>query len=811
MAASIETRIAHLRDEIRRHDHLYYVVGKPRISDREYDKLYDELKRLEAEHPELITPDSPTQRVAGAPIEGFAHIAHTLPMMSVDNTYDEPQLREFDERVRKGLGGEPYRYVVEPKIDGVAVALHYENGLLVRALTRGDGRVGDDITHAARTIPSIPLRLSDKDHPKFVEPRGEIVWPTELFRKFNDERAKRGLELFANPRNAAAGTLKQLDPRNITGRGLQFIAHGFGVIEPLRSEFLSEVYEQFAAWGIPASPHREIANTVDDIIARIPQWDEARHVLPFETDGLVIKVDALHQRDVLGATSRYPRWCIAYKFAPEQGESVVRAITFQVGKLGTLTPAAEMDPVLLSGTTVRNASLHNFDQVDRLDVRVGDTVIVEKAGEIIPQVIRVVKEKRPPGAKPVQRPTKCPVCKGEVQQDEGGVYLRCINPTCPAQIKERLTHFAGRDQMDIEGLGEVVASALVDVDWVKDYSDLYNLHNKDLQHLRLPDKPLGPRAAAGIISAIDRTRTIPLAEVLNRLGIDQFTAESSAALQRKFPTLPDFLSASTESISAAIPLQRALAEELWQTLHPITPKDLGKRIEYLASPKRLGIAGLGGIRAAKLVEHGLVHSLGDLYKLNEKQEVLAVLPFPNTLGPKGAANLLSGLETSKSRPLSRLLAALNIPHVGASTAELLADHFGTMDALESASQDELLEIEGIGPELARSIYSFFQSDPGRKVIKRLADAGVNMVQPRRRRTGGPLEGKIVVVTGTLEGFSRKEIQDLIKELGGKVAGSVSKKTDVVVYGESAGSKLDQAKKLGVKTVDESEFRKLVGR
>ncbi len=692
MSASFRQQIERLREQIRRHDHAYYVLGKPRISDAEYDKLFDELRRLEAEHPELVSPDSPTQRVAGQPIEGFEHVAHTQPMQSVDNTYDEAQLREFDERVRTGLGGEAYRYRVDPKIDGVAVALHYENGLLIRALTRGDGRVGDDITHAARTIPSIPLRLNGENVPKFVEPRGEIVWPTESFRQFNEERARKGLELFANPRNATAGTLKQLDPKNITGRGLQFVAHGFGVIEPLSAEYTSEVYQRLEQLGIPASAHREVVDSMDEIIERLAEWDERRHKLAYETDGLVIKVDALHQRDVLGSTSRYPRWCIAYKFAPEQGESVIRDIDFQVGKLGTITPRAVMDPVLLSGTTVRHATLHNFDQVDRLDVRVGDTVIVEKAGEIIPQVIRVVKEKRPKGAKPLARPTKCPVCKGEVHREEGGVYIRCINPTCPAQLKERLTHFAGRDQMDIDGLGEVMVTKMVDKQdpktgkaWLESYADIYEL----------------PKRRDEIV----------------KLEIEQ---------ERK-----------TDD---------------------------------------------GGVKTT-LVQ----------------------------FGEKRTEKLLAGVEKSKKQPLSRLLAALNIPHVGSATAELLADHFGEMNALMAASEVELMEIEGIGPELAASIRHFFHTDAGSKVIERLAAAGVNMTQPRRARAGsGPLAGKTVVVTGTLEGYSRKEIQDLIKQLGGKVAGSVSKKTDLVIHGESPGSKLDKAKELGVRTVDEAEFRKLIG-
>ncbi|MDO8629201.1 MAG: hypothetical protein Q7R41_01805, partial [Phycisphaerales bacterium] len=472
---SVTKGIEQLRDEIRKHDHAYYVLARPVISDREYDKFFDELKKLEEEHPELVTPDSPTQRVGGAPIAGFKQVAHAIPMMSVDNTYNSDQLREFDERVRKGLGGETYRYLVDPKIDGVAVSLIYEGGLLRQAITRGNGKTGDDITHNVRTIRSVPLRLrADPETPlrlrargqgeatpntplppggrgqgegalghastgaglpDLLEVRGEIVWPTEDFEKFNAKLEAEGKEPFANPRNATAGTLKQLDPKNVTGRGLVFVAHGTGRIDPLSAATASELFEQLQRWGVPVSPNREVADSIEAIIDKLDEWDTRRHKLPYETDGLVIKVDAFDQRDVLGATSRYPRWCIAYKFAPERAETRIKYVDFQVGKLGTITPRAVMEPVLLSGTTVRHATLHNFDQVDRLGVMIGDTVVVEKAGEIIPQVVEVVLKKRPKDAKPIARPTKCPECGGEVEQDEGGVYIRCINPTCPAQLK----------------------------------------------------------------------------------------------------------------------------------------------------------------------------------------------------------------------------------------------------------------------------------------------------------------------------------------------------------------------------------------
>lgn len=685
MSATSNNRIERLRKDIRGHDHAYYVLGQPVISDREYDRLLEELRALETAHPDLLTPDSPTQRVGGSPATGFRHVTHAVPMLSVDNTYDAAQLREFDARVRKGLGGESYRYVVDPKIDGVAVTLRYEAGKLAFAATRGDGKTGDDITHNARTIRAIPLTLSGDDVPLVLEVRGEIVWPTEAFRKFNAERERAGEPLFANPRNATAGTLKQLDPKNVEGRGLTFVAHGFGEIDPLRFSTDSALFEALKRWGIPVSPYRTVVDSVEAIIEKLPEWDERRHGLPYETDGLVIKVDALDQRDALGATSKYPRWCIAYKFEPERAESVIRNVDFQVGKQGTITPRAVMEPVLLSGTTVRHATLHNFDQVDRLDVRIGDTVIVEKAGEIIPQVIAVVPEKRPKAAKPVKPPTRCPVCEGDVEKDEGGVYLRCINPACPAQLKERLIHFCGRNQMDIEGLGEVLVEKMVDKGWLKSFADIYDL----------------PR----------RRGEIPLIQIEQ----ERKTDEGTKVTQTQF-------------------------------------------------------------------------------------------------GAKRTEKLLEGIQRSKRRPLARLLAALNIRHVGTSTAELLADHFGTMEKMAVATEDQLQEVEGIGPELAASIRHFFTSDAGRRTIARLAEAGVNMTQPKRTvAADSPLAGKTVVITGTLTSMGRKEAQDLIKSLGGKPAGSVSKKTDLVVYGEEAGSKLDKARELGVTAVDETEFLRMIGR
>lgn len=669
MASRIEQEIESLRAAIREHDHHYFVEGKSVISDREYDRLFERLKQLEAEHPELITADSPTQRVAGAPIEGFEHVTHRVPMLSIDNTYNEADLRAFDDRVRRGLDGEPVEYLVDPKIDGVSASLRFEHGRLVLGATRGDGQTGDDVTANVRTIRSIPLRLHGTGWPDVLEVRGEIYWPRAEFDRFNAAREQRGEEPFANPRNATAGTLKSLDPREVAGRGLAFCAHGHGEVRPLKFDRASQLFDRLERWGIPTNLHRRLLRTIDAVIEFLHDWDARRRTLPYETDGLVIKVDRFDQRDALGATSRFPRWCVAYKYAAEQAESVIEAVDVQVGKLGTLTPRAVMRPVQLSGTTVRHASLHNFDQVERLDVRIGDTVVVEKAGEIIPQVVRVVKEKRPRSARKVEPPKMCPVCAGPVEKDEGGVYLRCINPACDAQIKERLRYFCGRDQMDIEGAGD------------------------------------------------------------------------------------------------------ALIEQL--------------------------------------VDSGLVHNFADLYRLAGQRDRLLKL---ERVGEKSADNLLAAIEESKSRPLARVIAALNIRHVGRASAELLAAHFESMDRLADADDADLQQVDGIGPEIARSIRHFFRSAVGRKTWQDLRDVGVNMKQPRRRADATqPLAGKTVVVTGSLRNFTRQEIQDLIRELGGTAAGSVSRKTDFLVVGDEAGSKLDKARALGVKSLTEAEFLALVGR
>ncbi len=795
--------IDRLRDEIRRHDHAYYVLARPIITDREYDKLFDELKRLEAQHPELITPDSPTQRVGGGPIPGFKQVAHAIPMMSVDNTYNPDQLREFDERVRKGLGGEAYRYVVDPKIDGVAVSLVYEGGLLRQAITRGDGKTGDDITHNVRTIRSVPLRLCGDDVPDLLEVRGEIVWPTEPFRAFNAKLEAEGKEPFANPRNATAGTLKQLDPCNVADRGLTFVAHGVGRVEPLAAATASELFRQLREWGVPTSPHSLVVDSIERIIEKLPEWDGRRHGLPYETDGLVIKVDAFDQRDLLGATSRYPRWCIAYKFAPERAETRLSEVEFQVGKTGALTPVAKLEPVQLSGTTVRNASLHNPFQIEKLDLREGDLVIIEKAGEIIPQVVGIVLEKREKSTAPISIPSECPVCKAKPRYDQldpGMLGFRCENRTCPdafrviqrrelrqdcvrcgqpvaqvthlptlrclnincrAQLKERLKHFAARDAMDIKGLGHAVAEILVDEGMVNELPELYQPSRWQSDLLRQPG--FAEKSVDQLVNAIKDSKGQSLSRLLTALGIPLVGVRTAELLAESFRSMANLRKAKEAEIMAV--LQREAGNRKGGTKV--------SAVETLAKKICMFFEGDEG-RAA-------VDQSAQNLSFIEQFRLIAV--------PK-----LMKQQTFDAR------------------APKLAEYFSSLQELAGASEDVVRAALGGERRIAREVYSFVNDKVSGDVLDKLVELGLTMVQPESERSAdGPLAGKTVVVTGTLASMGRKEVQDLIKQLGGKAAGSVSKKTDLVVYGEEAGSKLDKARELGIETMDEQAFLELIGR
>lgn len=656
-------RIEKLRAEIRHHDRKYYVEAAPEISDQQYDRLMKELEALESEHPELVTPDSPTLRVGGEPLTEFQSVRHLMPMMSIANTYSVEELREFDTRIRRLLPGEEISYTAEPKIDGVAVSLLYENGVLTRGATRGDGVTGDDVTVNLRTIRAIPLRLDGPKPPALMEVRGEVFFGFPAFRRCNQEREEAGEPQFANPRNAAAGSLKLLDSRIIARRGLAFFAYALGAHEGIEFRSQHELLNAFENFGFPVNPHRQLCRSIEDVIALTKEWDILRHTLDYQWDGMVVKVDDLDQRTRLGATSKAPRGMVAYKFEPEEAVTKVLKIEVQVGKTGALTPVARLEPVKLAGTTVSNATLHNFDEIARKDIREGDEVAIQKAGEIIPQVVEVRAHH---GGEPPRPPAECPVCGGKVEKDEGGVYYRCKYPLCPAQLKQRIIYFASRSAMDIEGMGPAI--------------------------------------------------------------VDQ------------------------------------------------------------------------------LVDRGLVKGVADLYRLQPEQ--VAEL---ERMGKKSAENLCNGIAESKKRDLNRLITALGVRQVGTHAAELLARHFGNMETLMNASAEELERVPEIGGITAQSIVEFFAKDETHKVIDELRDAGVNMKSLAPAPQGGPLEGKTLVVTGTLTKYTREEIEEKIKSLGGRASGSVSKKTDYLVAGENAGSKLEKARQLGVNIVSEEEFEALVSK
>ncbi len=668
MSQSPQQDIEYLRHEINRHNRLYYVENRNEISDLEFDNLLKRLQQLERDHPEFDSPDSPSHKVGGEPIAGFTNVPHRTPMLSIDNVYDEAGVREFDERVRKLLEPEePLVYTLEYKIDGVAIALIYEKGRLTQALTRGDGRTGDDITHNARTLRGVPLQLEGKERPELVEVRGEAYIRNSDFAHIRKQQEEAGEQPFANPRNAAAGALKMLDPKECAARKIGFMAHGLGVVTGIDLPTHTSYLKHLADWGVPTTRPVETASTIEGILEKAQQMMEELHALDFEVDGLVIKVDSYEQRDRLGMTSKVPRWAIAYKWEKYEAVTRILEISIQVGKTGTLTPVAHLQPCEIAGTTVSRASLHNRDELQRLGVKIGDTVVVEKAGKIIPHVVRVEEHLRQGAERDFHFPETCPECNTPVVQDEGGVYIRCPNPNCPAQLRETLRYFGSRAAMDIEGLG------------------------------------------------------IKLIE--------------------------------------------------------------------------------------QLLAAGLLTSIADLYRLKDRKAELLDL---ERMGEKSAENLLKGIDESRTQPLWRLLAGLNIRHVGTRTAQILADKFGTLDALLEQTPESLSEVPEIGPIMAQAIHAYLHSPIGTSIVAELRELGLNFGEPvSLQKTEGRLAGKTIVVTGTLTQYTRQQIELLIHDLGGHPASSVSKNTDFVVAGENAGSKLDKARKLGVQVISEQEFTELI--
>jgi len=659
--------IERLREKIRHHDYRYYVLDDPEIADGEYDSLMAELKDSEARHPDLVTPDSPTQRVGGAPAQGFAVVRHRRKMLSLDNTYTFGEVRAWAQRVKKALGAEEkISYVVEMKLDGVSVNLTYEEGRLVRGALRGDGESGEDVTTNLRTIRAIPLTLRAAAPAGLIEIRGEIFMSLADFDRINKERGEAGGPLFANPRNATAGTLKTLDPRIVAGRSLLFYGHSLGDVA--HDTFLThDAYlKQLKEWGVPVNPETRVCADIEEAIVRCQEGQDQRSRLGYEVDGMVIKVDDRSQQQRLGRTLKSPRWAIAYKFPAHQATTVVENILVSVGRTGVLTPVAELQEVACAGVVIRNATLHNFEEMERLGIKIGDRVIIERAGDVIPKVVKVVASARTGREKAFGVPRACPVCGSRIEKEkEEEVAYRCVNPLCPAQLERRAVHFASRAAMDIEGMGEAVVAQLVARGMIKDVGDIYRLTRDDLLKL-------------------------------------------------------------------------------------------------------------------------------DLVK------------------DKKADQLMKGIRASKKRPLSRLIFALGIRHVGEKAAFVLAEEFRTMDKLGAASPEEMATVREIGGVMAQSLHGFFHHKDGRRLIEKLRDSGVNMRQPQRRGAASVLAGKTFVFTGELEGLPRARAEAMVRGAGGAVVSSVSRKTSFVVAGKDPGSKYDKAKKLGVPILDKTDFVKMMG-
>lgn len=655
-AKTVEREIEQLRDTLRRHEHLYYVLDQPEISDAEYDVMMRRLQQLEAEHPELITADSPTQRVGGKPREGFVKVPHSSPMLSLDNALNEEELREFDRRVRDLLDGQVFEYVAELKLDGLSMAAHYRDGRMQQSITRGDGLVGEDVTENARTIRSMPLKV--KSDLSAFEARGETIMPRRSFEKLNAEREKHQLAPFANPRNAAAGALRALEPSVTASRQLEYFAYFLLVDGRFYYESHWESLQKLKEMGFKVNPWNKQCASLDELLGFCREWESKRESLPYEIDGVVVKVDSVRQQQALGWTAKAPRWAIAFKFPAQQRSTVIENIEVQVGRTGTLTPVAHLAPVTVGGVTVTRATLHNEDEIARLGVEIGDEVLIERSGDVIPKVVRVVKQ----GAerRPFRMPKHCPVCGGEVVREEGEAASRCINTNCPARLKESVSHFAARGVMDIDGMGDVL--------------------------------------------------------------VDQ------------------------------------------------------------------------------LVSRGLVKSVADIYALTLDQ-----LLELERMGQKSAEKVLRNIDASRKRPLPRVLNGLGIPFVGERTAQILAETFGSMDAIAQAEEEVLQQAEEVGPKVSESIRRFFHEPRNRELVERLRAAGLTFVHAMREKTGGALMGKTFVITGTLPNLAREEAKARIESAGGKVTGSVSKKTDYVLAGADPGSKLDKANQLGVPVIGEADL------
>jgi DNA ligase (NAD+) len=663
MSSSIQKEIEALSRKILDHDYRYYILAQPTISDEEYDRLMRRLQELERQYPALATSDSPTQRVGGQITKEFSPVTHAVPMLSLSNAYSEGEVRDFDRRIRETLGNETYQFVCELKFDGIAISLRYEDGIFVQGATRGDGTQGDDITQNLKTIRSIPIRLRPvRNGLRTIEVRGEVFMKRVDFQRMNEERQLAGEKLFVNPRNSAAGTLKLQDPKVVAQRPLNFIAY-FLRTDDLNLTGQYKNLQYLRELGFPTSEHTNICPSINDVINFWKEWEHRRDDLPYDIDGVVVKVDSLQQQERLGAVAKSPRWAVAFKFASRQAETQLKAIRLQVGRLGTVTPVAELEPVFLGGTTVSRATLHNEEYIRELDIRLNDIVVVEKGGDVIPKISGVNIRKRQGGLKVFRFPNQCPECQSTLFRSEGEANYFCENSECPAQVKGRIEHFASRGAMDIEGLGEAV--------------------------------------------------------------VDQFVCL------------------------------------------------------------------------------GLLKNCADLFDLHTHQETILTL---NRWGKKSAHNLFNAIERSKTRPFSKVVYALGIRHIGASIAQVLVDNFNTIEQLIAATESDLRFLQGIGPQIAESVVRFFADNHNQRIVHRLKNAGVQMIEKKTRaRLSQQFANKSFVLTGALSTMTREEAKQRIESRGGKVVSSISKKTDFVVVGTDAGSKLEKAKTLGIHLLDEQKF------
>jgi DNA ligase (NAD+) len=842
MAESPQDRAAWLREELQRHERLYYQAAKPEITDREFDRLMAELAAIEEEHPELRTADSPTQRVGGEPTEGFEQVEHEPPMLSLDNTYDNDELEEWAERLGRLLPDTEIDFVCELKVDGVSLSLLYEDGVLTEAATRGNGRVGDLVTANARTIRSLPLRLP-AGAPARLLVRAETYMRRSVFAALNEERGASGQELYANPRNTTAGTVRLLDSRDVARRRLDLACYewvqpggggGNAGEEERRSH--SHCLAALADLGLPVDGSWRRCASLKDVVAFCDEWQEKRGEIDFEIDGVVVKVDDPELRERLGATAKAPRWAVAFKFEAEQAETVVRAIKAQIGRTGAVTPVAELEPVLVAGTTVKRATLHNYEDLARKDVRVGDAVVIEKGGDIIPKVVSVFEERRGPESKPFEPPEQCPVCDEKVYQPEEEALLRCVNAACPAVVREAIRHFASRNAMDSEGLGDWLVGELVNLGFVRDVADLYGLTMEQLADLK-KTTVVGEELAEELAERIAAFKNqFDLSQAIHALGVPGIGPKKAALLAGTFDTLGQLATASDRELTEGpvspgdartiqefftAPENRQVAKALdkalgisdssagLQTLStqfsvvgsdPALDAALKKTTASLA--KR--IPGLGSL----LVDNELVKVPSDLFRLETAQ--LAALGRATRLGERSAAKIIDGLEQSKTRPFARVVYALGIPHVGERTALALANQFPGIQELAEATVERLQETEDVGAIIARSVREFFDSGPNQELIKRLQEAGLRLHhEPADKAEGGPLEGKVFVLTGTLSGMSRKDASARITGLGGKVTGSVSRNTDYLIAGDKAGSKRRKAEELGVEVLNQARFEQLL--